>query len=576
MKKQNKLIPINSANLGTYFSSAIIVPRSFIKEDTQDLQSTYSEAIVFSDQYFTTNSDCCIEVLLTADEIANINHSTNDSISFYFGAIPITRISAIYFHSKEKAQRTSGLISSAAYFPERLIKIIDRGEMSESASADVKNLSMHHSDTIKQKISTFDKYLGGLTFMKHGGPSYSNYSTNYISTLNIFTKSIDSDVRTAKRKTDIEDKYIAYFDSNNNQMNDFRSKIEGDDNDIASFIGDKVPIRNNKYLQDEVRGNKILYMYSILSNYGPDQTKPLGTESLLKSMLIENIAHRESVSLYFGVHVGYKALKKSYVIDNDVLSTKNELASKLDYYTIESVYQYVFNHNNTGAHSFLKPHIPKCTKVVDHKKYKTYKVYDEDIIYAVKPGSIKELMSNYLKETRFHRVLSAISGRFQKKNNFEFTASQKDHFENGYFDTIHNPLQEHLSSLEIELDDYINEKIKKFEGDIQQKEKDISKLNQKLSQERNKRESLQISVTSESPTDKKPKFEPKVDIINSPDTGKKAQLNIHEYYLKNATITFLKKIAVQRKLPLRDKISRDELTEMLINHFRDELDNLLS
>ena len=576
MNTQNKYIPINSANLGTYFSRALIVPRVFIKDSVQDLQSANSEMIIFSKDKFTENSDCCIEVLMIQDEYDQAKQIENSPFSYYRGAIPISRIVAVYFYSKELMDRTVGLTASAAYLPDRLTKSAKRGKMPDYDRGKLAELTQKSTTALQGSISKYDRYLGGFAFMKHGGLNYTTYSPNYFSTLSIFCRSIDSDLKIARRVTTIEDKYNSYFDSANDQMGEFRAKIENGGELIDSFIRDKVPIKNNKYVQDEAKGNKRLYLYSILANYGPDNSKPMSTESLLKAMHSEMISHREAVSLYFGNHVGYKSLRKIYTVDDKIFPIKNELASKLDYYTIESIYQYVFNGDNSGAHSYLNQLIPINEKKIDTKGYKTFSIYDEDVIYAIKPKNVRELLHNFLNTSRFQKVLSVLSERFQKKNNLDLTENQKNIYEKNYFDLLNPALKESLSNLEIEVNEYIDEINNKFKDDLGRRDKELSQLNERLSLRDQEFKKMKDLLSRRSQADPlTPTIQPRPDIETLAEPTVKVQMNIHEYYLKNAPLQFLRKLAVQRHIPAVDKLEKAELIEALIKYFRDDLSNPL-
>ena len=52
---------------------------------------------------------------------------------------------------------------------------------------------------------------------------------------------------------------------------------------------------------------------------------------------------KEGISLMFGLNKGYTAFRNKYETEDLELEIKFRLESQLEYYTIESIYQYVFN-----------------------------------------------------------------------------------------------------------------------------------------------------------------------------------------------------------------------------------------
>ena len=57
-------------------------------------------------------------------------------------------------------------------------------------------------------------------------------------------------------------------------------------------------------------------------------------------------------------------------LNNDIQIVKFELESKLDYYTIESIYQFIFNNKKSNDFAYLDNVIGSNTKFVDRKKVK--------------------------------------------------------------------------------------------------------------------------------------------------------------------------------------------------------------
>ena len=451
--KNKYFISIDSNNLGIYFSSAIITPHNYIKEPVDDIQSLNKDFILLSEKKFSNKSDCCLEVLLTEKEEESLI-SNKQSYYLFNSSLPITRISTIYFYSKQKMENTIDLARSSAYIPERLIKVVNK---QNDDFFDAHISAFNHTkkaDDISNKINLYNRYLGGFAFMKIGGENYMNYSNNYFSTLAFFNDAIKRETELAMNKDNINlnTKYQGLFNERDTEWAKWRKLVFGSHYDITSEIGIEVQTKNGVYQQNIVSADKKLYTLSVLANYGPDQVKSKKTESLLLAIISNEIRYRELITLFFGLNTGYSKIKKNYFIENKNWSMKFELASKLDYYTIESIFQLVFKNSNNSDFSFLTINIPENTKTkIDTRKYQTYKIIDENIIYDKKPTTISEIFRAFLNKNKLGKILSSLSNDFLKKNDIELNIKQNEKLQVKYFSIIEKPIKDYLQKLENEI-----------------------------------------------------------------------------------------------------------------------------
>ena len=590
--KTTYFISIDSNNLGLYFSSAIIVPHKYLKEPVDDIQSLNKEAILLSEKKFSNKSDCCLEVVLTEKEEHSLN-SNNKSCYLLSSALPISRISAIYFYSKAKMENTIDLARSSSYIPERLIKVVDKqnNDLFEESTCTFNNI--RNAVDIHDKIILFDKYLGGFAFMKIGGEAYMNYSKNYFSTLAFFNKNIEQELNHANKMNslDLDYKYQGLFNTSDNEWINWRKLVFGSHNDIVSEIGNKVQIKNGVYQQDAVSNNK-LYILSVLANYGAEPIKPKKTESLLRSLISDNINYKEAISLFFGLNTGYRKLKKSYFVESKNWSIKFELASKLDYYTIESIFQFVFNGINNADLSFLKEIIPDNSKTkIDKRKFKTFSMFDEDVIYQKKPTTIKEIFNIYKQRRFFGKILSSITGDFAKKNEITLTDKQNKKMQDQYFSILGNPINEYLSQLENEVSDFYNEKVTELQQkftSLKQEHAQISVLLKKadntlfneidtngdgeLSQQEigifmekiiASKKQLELKVCKDSEKPSASRFSGEYALKNNLTSKVEEQkteytddidiIKVHRYYLNKLSITELGKVAKNKNIVSNQK-----------------------
>ena len=180
--------PIQSPSLAHYFGSAIIKPAKYFTNKPHDIQDKYKDFLLLTTKFGTTETDCCLEIVLTDDESKELIDVEGGWLLFDVNPLPITRIRKIFFSDKEKRDITIINIGmSTAYVPERLV--------------DIRKFDNNPSDTIRipidcngveqrEEIIKFDRFLGALALMKTVGESYMNYSPNYIVTLAFFNSLI--------------------------------------------------------------------------------------------------------------------------------------------------------------------------------------------------------------------------------------------------------------------------------------------------------------------------------------------------------------------------------------------------
>lgn len=586
--KTTYFISIDSNNLGLYFSNAIITPHKYVKEPVEDIQSLNKDFILLSGNKFSNKSDCCLEVVLTKKEEHTLI-SNNKSCYLLNSALPISRISAIYFYSKAKMENTIDLARSSSFIPERLIKVVDKqnDDFFEESACTFNNIG--NAVDIHNKIILFDKYLGGFAFMKMGGENYMNYSNNYFSTLAFFNNTIKEKVNQVDKinSLDLDYKYQGLFNKMDNEWIKWRKLVFGSHNDIVSEIGNKVQTKNGVYQQDDVSNNKKLYILSILANYGADLIKPKKTESLLRSLISGDINYKEAISLFFGLNTGYRKLKKNYFIENKNWPIKFELASRLDYYTIESVFQFVFNGINNDNLSFLKEIIPDNSKTkIDKNIYRTYRIFDEDIIYEKKPTTIKDIFNVFKQRRFFGKILSSITGNFAKKNDIILSDEQNKIMQFQYFSILENPINEYLSQLENKVSDFYNKKVTELQqkfNSLKQEHARISVLLKKadetlfdeidsngdgeLSQQEigifmdkiiASKKQLELKALKVSEKTKAKRFSgenagknyltSKVEEQKTEYTGGIDMIKVHRYYLNKLSITELGKVAKSKNI----------------------------
>ena len=64
--------PIYSTSLAHYFGSAIIKPAKYFTNKPHDIQDRYNQFLLFTNKFGTTETDCCLEIVLTDDETTGL------------------------------------------------------------------------------------------------------------------------------------------------------------------------------------------------------------------------------------------------------------------------------------------------------------------------------------------------------------------------------------------------------------------------------------------------------------------------------------------------------------------------
>lgn len=384
MQAKSFFVQININTLPHYFVGGCIRPVSLIERREEDLQNIYPNHILLSQKKWDNSSDCSIEVILNDSEMKQLETLGSDYF-LYTSIIPISRIKNIYIINKEKADTvTWNIENGAAYVPKNKIRIAQKltEEIAEIPRETKANLVIDVS-ILKQNYIKFNRLMGGFAFMRTSLADINdvniNYPLNYISTFSFFNKSIRRE--------------LERIDSNANFY--LQSIFTGESN-IFAYIAKEI---NDSVLEDLAKKENILlkskfgtydlnslpkdssiYKLIILYTYGKSGSKSI--EDLI-SVLYEDLGdkYKEEIALVFGLHSGYEALRNFYRINKKEVKVKFDLSTKIDYYIIESLYQYTFN-NKTISEGFdyINSIMPSEINTPIPIGYKNYKILNTNIV----------------------------------------------------------------------------------------------------------------------------------------------------------------------------------------------------
>lgn len=400
-------IPINSGSLAHYFSKAIILPAKYFTNKPEDIQNRFADFLLLSESKWVGNCDCSIEIVLTdaeAKELAKVS----DRFYLYNTPIPISRVkSVVFLDPKQKETTIWNINSGAAFVPDGIVSVEKNRDIDLLSDTEIEAGNDFKSTAeVSDKIKRFDIILGGFAFMRLGGKTFMNYSENYFSTLSYFNKLVKEQTLNAAKEKGLKfsDKYIGLFLKQESEWSKWQQYIyENLDAHEIEALAEKEGIRVEKKLGlleiDSINPNSHLYELAILATYGDRKNK--SADNLVTDLSNGTIAPEkvEDVSILFGLNNGYSKLRNKYkgaVKDNNVKFT---LESKLDYYIIESIYQFIFNGSKSNyTFDYIDSWCPSSKYMPNVKGYETFKILDTVIIAKKKQTPLELFLENYSAE----------------------------------------------------------------------------------------------------------------------------------------------------------------------------------
>ncbi|WP_343606226.1 hypothetical protein [Fluviicola sp.] len=349
-------VPVDSASVAHYLGSALITPSAFFPSKPKDIQNVFPENILISSEKWVGSCNCSIEVILTPEEI--LLASKYKSFILLDKPIPLSRVVKIHFINDSQMKVSIWNINQgAAFVPQHLFVV----EVTKPNYIPAPNPSdfVRKEKTLpelEERIKRYDIVLGGLAFMRIGTLSSDGYPKNYFSTLSSFNASIEQELIEASKTNGLafSKKYGGLFSRGESEWtkwlkyiyNDIPSKeIES----IAFSQGVKISSKYGLLQLDELDHDSIIFDLALLATYG--NNKPKSLDDLLSYLHRSKLPEGkiEQIALLVGLRHGYTRLRNEYQLGEKHFAVKFELNSKLDYYTIESIYQTVFNINRKNS-----------------------------------------------------------------------------------------------------------------------------------------------------------------------------------------------------------------------------------
>ncbi len=515
--------PIQSTSLAHYFATAIIKPAKYFDNKIADIQDKYKDFLLFTNKFGTAETDCCLEVVLTDEEISDLIDVNEGWFLFDEKPLPISRVKRIYFSDKEKKEITiTNIRMSTAYIPDALIEV---QVFDNNPTEVIKIPSDCDGVNQEEKIKIFDRFLGALALMKTSGEPYMNYSPNYINTLSFFNSLIKEQISKIDQHN-FKDSYKGLFTASNG----FETVLPYLSNKIDEQILVKIANENNQVVKKDKITHVIdvnsfndtwTYTIAILNNYGVgDESRRKRIDGLIQSHFSEiKKGKAEGVALCYGYNRGYSAFAKDYGKD-DKVSYKYKLESRLDYYTIESVYQYIFNNTVSSYFSYIDEWCPVFSQCQPKKKT-DYIILDEIIIGKKKAKAFSEEWW-----TKLYPMFNKEFGRLTLE--------------------IFRFFQEISSGIKDDIEDEQKELISQYENKLNDCKKKIDDLMKQL--EKKTEENISLHHQLKNPT------------MNVLETSIKDNKKDH---LRSLKVGELKELAKQKGLKIPNGAKKDEIIKLL-------------
>lgn len=408
-------MPLKSTNLAHYFRRGCICPAKYLDNRVEDIQNIYDNALLLSRFKFTNETNCSIEIVLnsTAEKVKQIS----ENFFVLEMPLPISRVKKVFFQEeKQKKTTVFNITSGAAFISDNLLEVVS-SDQSITVDEFKESPSINSKRDWTKIIEYFDQLMGGFALMRIAGDDIQNYPTNYFNTLSSISQIVKDELihQKVKNTRDFQWTIINNNKDTTDLFNAIYSKIEDSTvNRFAQKYGTKIELSNMQYVLDKIDQQSPTYLVAVLASYGEGTRRKI--DEFISHFISNKFSERrkESLALIFGLNKGYKALRNRYKIQNQTIDIKFKLDSQLDYYTIESIYQFVFNNKrDNNAFEYIDSWCSKWQEDNAFKGYETYEVLDKTIVYKkkeeVEKDSFSVLFQKYSRNKIYEKITVEIS-----------------------------------------------------------------------------------------------------------------------------------------------------------------------
>lgn len=553
MKKQAIFyIHINSDTLADYLLRGVFCPSRFLNNKNRDIQNLYDSFLLLSDKKWNAESDCSIEIILVEDDIAKLIQLQNHYFVFA-DCLPISRLKKIHFADKRKAKNVIWNINQgAAFVPEWAISYEYKSKPETVALKGKHGFPESYSEqNIKTKLERYDRLMGGLAFMNIGllNSTFNNLDTtiNYLSAAAYFNSQIANEIK--NEKIIINSDVQTIFSGKNEIFKYLAKPITIDEvSEMGKKENQKVEKKFNAIKFESLDPKSLTYKLAILHTYGKGKVKSdndfvSGLLSMTKSKLVEELA------LVFGLHTGYTSLRNSYSNSNGKMAIKFKLDTKLEFYLVESLFNYAFKeHKISSQIDFLSnfPQENKTTKTAN--TFNHLRLLGGNYTYKKQERNILE------KDSLTSLLLSTVKSWCQKNNARVNEEQLLTKLGNSIIPEIRTTITSSKIDVKFEEPSISTNSVSDIKVNTEIKvEKEISKSNRKISS--NKQKAITIKEPSLFPELQSNEYEQKIKDDND--------LTIAQ--LEKFSVLELKALCKEKDYKGYSKFNREDLVKFILS-----------
>lgn len=368
------LLQINRIKLQDYIQRGLIVADKYLDENKEtDIQSKNPNFLVVSDGYIKEIDEyqILLELIFTDDEKKEFE--IVDDVCYFDFPLPITRIKKVYVQNQEIKKHIEVQIQNGenGFLPKNLFSVYLKNKKPIFEQREYKPLLDDISvGDFEEQIRVFDKRMGMFAFMKNSEVYYcddvskiANYSEHYFSTLSkLLEKPLDDKIFEelnilAKNE---EFKKLLYSTTQIDKEFIIKESQKIEDSEIKNIFLEMItPTGTRKALKNLLEKNEIEYYLIGLVYYfrQKDSNKKDNFKIDIKSLIPYEVAEISLAIL--GIYFGYTILRSEEKIEikdkffmklfkKDKFNMKFTLETKLDYITIETIYNFCFKNEAKG------------------------------------------------------------------------------------------------------------------------------------------------------------------------------------------------------------------------------------
>ena len=429
---QQYLLQINRIKLIDYIQCGLVAPDRYLSDECEkDIQSRNPSFLILSDGYLQEldESQILIELILTDDEKEKL-YTIND-VCYLNIPLPISRIKKVYVHDKQIVKHMKVQIenSDSGYLPDEIFDVYKKRTNIFELKTYAALLEEIVATDYQEEIRKYDKRLGMFSFMKNTNLYYadttqtiSNYSDHYISALSLLLKDRLEDKSfelTNIINENIHFKELLYSDKQIDK--EFLSNIAESIKEVELreiFLNLQKPTNERQTLLQLYEKRALnLYLIGLVYHFRQKTANKKDSFKIEIDTLIPKDVAEISLAI-LGLYLGYKNIRASERVDikdklfntlyGGKVAMKFMMQSKLDYITIETIYNVSFKIDHKGCeYEYLTyPKEKKSTLKLptDKNTKRWYEVVEDKNYFDTKVMKIKKKSFETIVEQQFEKL----------------------------------------------------------------------------------------------------------------------------------------------------------------------------